>query len=457
MTRNINDLVIHLKETGFIYAGSEIYGGLANSWDYGPLGVALKNNIKKTWWKTFVDQNPLNVGLDSSIILNPKVWIASGHVNNFNDPLIECKICHHRFRADKLIAKHLPEMDLKGKSNSELQKIVNQHQLECTHCKAKDFSDIREFDLMFKTSIGPVMNERSTVYLRPETAQGIFINFKAVQRSMRKTLPFGIGQIGKSFRNEITPGNFIFRTREFEQMELEFFYNPADRTHWFDYWLNQINCFLRDQIKLKPSNFKSYVVPAKDLVHYSNKTIDIEYHFPFGWEELWGLTNRGDYDLKRHQEFSGEKIAILDSKTNQRIIPHVIEPSVGVERLMLALLWESFKIETLNKGDSRIVLNLPFSLAPYQIAVLPLQNQQKDMSWSLYTKLLEDGFAVTYDDKGNIGKRYRRQDAIGTPFAITIDFNSQADNEVTVRHRDTMNQERIAIVDLFAYLNNHLV
>ncbi|PPE05198.1 glycine--tRNA ligase [Williamsoniiplasma lucivorax] len=450
MAKTMEELVSHLKTSGFIFQGSEIYGGLANSWDYGPLGVEVKNKLKHLWWETFVKKNPLNLGLDSSIILNSNVWKASGHIDGFNDPLIDCKKCHNRFRADKLVEDFDVNAQAGAMSNEELENYITQNGVVCPKCQAKDFTNIRQFGLMFKTNQGVLNDESSVVYLRPETAQGIFINFKNVQRSLRKKLPFGIGQIGKSFRNEITPGNFIFRTREFEQMELEFFYDEQADQNWFEYWLNEVEKFLA-KIGVEKTNYRLHDIDPKDLAHYSKRTIDIEYHFPFGWGELWGIAHRGTFDLNAHQTLSKQDLTYLDTVSNSKILPATIEPSVGVERLMLAILWQAFHEEEIEANNSRIVMKLPYNLVPYQVAVMPLQKQQNEQAKQLYLDLLND-FDAVFDETGNVGKRYRRQDAIGTPFVITYDFDSDQDHKVTVRNRDTMEQDRIAIVDLKTYL-----
>ncbi len=454
MKLEIDKLIAHLKSQGFVFQGSEIYGGLANSWDYGPLGAEMKNKLKKMWWDFFVRRNPHNIGLDSSIILNSNVWKASGHLGNFNDPLLDCKNCNSRWRADKLIEEKFPDMNVGGWKNEELENFIQEKQIACPKCGKLDFTNIRQFTLMFKTNQGVVEDDSSIVYLRPETAQGIFTQYKNCQRSLRMKLPFGIGQIGKSFRNEITPGNFIFRTREFEQMELEFFFSPDDSFDWFDYWQNKVVYFLENKVQLKKENFILRAHSEDELSHYSNKTTDIEFKFPFGVGELWGIAHRSDYDLSQHQKFSGEDLSYLDPLTNKKIIPHVIEPSVGVERLMLAILCQSYYEESLESG-TRVVLKLPYALAPYSLAVMPLQKQQKEEAYKLYENLLLD-FDATFDETGNIGKRYRRQDAIGTPFCITIDFDTENDGCVTVRNRDTMEQERINVKDLKSYLLNKL-
>ncbi|ATZ21483.1 glycine--tRNA ligase [Mesoplasma tabanidae] len=446
-------LIAHLKSQGFIFQGSEIYGGLANSWDYGPLGVEVKNKLKQAWWNHFVRKNSLNIGLDSSIILNSNVWKASGHIDGFNDPLIDCKKCNSRWRADKLIEEFNSEINAGVMTEKQMEEFIKEQNIKCPKCQACDFTQIRKFALMFKTNQGVLEDESSTVYLRPETAQGIFINFKNAQRSLRKKLPFGIGQIGKSFRNEITPGNFIFRTREFEQMELEFFFNPSDEKDWFAYWLNEVEVFLQQKVKISKDNYRVRNHEQDELAHYSTATSDIEFKFPFGWGELWGVAHRGDFDLNAHQETSKQDLTYLDPTTNQKILPHVIEPSVGVERMMLAILWQAYHEEDLGEGNSRIVMKLPYNLAPYQIAVMPLQKQQNEQAQVLYSELLNN-FDVTYDETGNVGKRYRRQDAIGTPFVITVDFDTPETNSVTVRERDSMEQVRINLNELERYLKS---
>lgn len=451
MPKTMEEMINHLKSTGFVFQGSEIYGGLANSWDYGPLGVELKNKLKSLWWNHFVRKNPLNVGLDSSIILNSRVWKASGHIDGFNDPLIDCKKCNSRWRADKLIEDFDVSISITNMKNSDLDNVILNNKIKCPKCSECDFTPIRQFELMFKTSQGVVEDESSIVYLRPETAQGIFVDYKNVQRSMRMKLPFGIGQIGKSFRNEITPGNFIFRTREFEQMELEFFYDPKTEQDWFTYWLNQVTDFLDNKVKLTKDSYRIHEIAKDDLAHYSQRTCDIEFNFLFGWGELWGVAHRGAFDLTAHATLSGQDLTYLDPMTNQKIIANVIEPSVGVERLILAILTQAYTEEKLDENNSRIVLQLPYCLAPYQIAITPLQKQQNEKAKKLFEDLLID-FDATFDETGNIGKRYRRQDAIGTPFVVTYDFDSDVDNKVTVRNRDTMQQERINIGELKNYL-----
>ncbi|EXU60483.1 glycine--tRNA ligase [Mycoplasma mycoides] len=453
MSKSIEKMISHLKNQGFVFQGSEIYGGLANSWDYGPLGCEVKNKLKKVWWDFFVKKNPLNVGLDSSIILNSKVWKASGHIDGFNDPLIDCKNCKSRWRADKLIEEFDSSINTGIMTSAQLEDYIKQNNILCKKCQKKDFTQIRKFALMFKTNQGVLEDDSSIVYLRPETAQGIFINFKNVQRSMRKKLPFGIGQIGKSFRNEITPGNFIFRTREFEQMELEFFFDPNDQKDWFKYWLDQIELFLTKKICLDKSNYKIRENLKDELAHYALKTSDIEFNFPFGWGELWGISHRSDFDLKVHQNLSKEDLTVLKEETNQKVLANVIEPSVGVERLMLAIFWQAYTEEQLEENNSRTVLKLPYNLAPYQVAITPLSKQLNQNANQLFLDLLND-FDAVYDETGNIGKRYRRQDAIGTPFVITYDFQTLEDQKVTIRYRDTMKQERILISQLKDFLNS---
>lgn len=448
---NIDELVNHLKTQGFVFQGSEIYGGLSNTWDYGPLGVRIKRKLKHLWWNFFINNNKFNEGLDSAILMNPKVWVASGHVNNFSDPLMDCKACKTRHRADKLIEEKFADINCGGWSNNQLADFIKVNKIACPKCNKLDFTEIRQFELMFKTHQGVVQNDQSVVYLRPETAQGIFVNFKNIQRSLRKKLPFGVGQIGKSFRNEITPGNFIFRTREFEQMEIEFFFDPTDQTDWFNYWLEQIKLFL-SKIGIDADNYRIRNHDQEELSHYSSKTVDIEYHFPFATAELWGLAHRGDYDLAQHQTHSSQDLSYFDDITNQRIIGHVIEPSVGVERLLLAVLCQAYCKEVFNDKDERTVLKLSPLLAPYLVAVLPLSKQLNEPANQLYEQLLTD-FDVTYDQTGNIGKRYRRQDAIGTYFCLTYDFESENDQMVTVRNRDTMEQKRIKISEISTYLN----
>lgn len=444
-----------MKNSGFVYQGSEIYGGLANTWDFGPLGVELKNNIKNAWWKRFIQESVHNVGIQSAILMNPNVWVASGHVGGFSDPLMDCKACKSRFRADQLIeeATH-GEVNPAGMSNEEMEQFIREHEIACPKCGAHDFTSIRQFNLMFKTFQGVLEDAKSAIYLRPETAQGIFVNFKNVQRTMRKKLPFGVGQIGKSFRNEITPGNFIFRTREFEQMELEFFCKPGTDLEWFDYYCKACVGFLED-LGLHGENIRLRAHEQEELAHYSNGTSDIEYNFayPIGWGELWGIADRTDFDLKAHQDTSKQSLEYFDQETNEKYIPYVIEPSVGVERLLLALMCEAYTEEKVGENDTRLVLKLHPYLAPYKAAVLPLSKKLSAQAMDVFRQLAGE-FSITFDDAQSIGKRYRRQDSIGTPFCVTVDFETETDGCVTVRDRDSMEQERVALSDLNEYLRS---
>lgn len=454
--KTFNDVVAHMKSTGFVYQGSEIYGGLANTWDFGPLGIELKNNIKNAWWKRFIQEDPNNVGLQSAILMNPNVWVASGHVGGFSDPLMDCKECKSRFRADQLIEEATNhEVNCSKMTNEEMEDYIANHDIVCPKCGAKNFTGIRQFNLMFKTFQGVLEDAKSTIYLRPETAQGIFVNFKNVQRTMRKKLPFGIGQIGKSFRNEITPGNFIFRTREFEQMELEFFCKPGTDLEWFEYYCNACVQFLKD-LGLSEENIRLRAHDPEELAHYSNGTSDIEYNFsePIGWGELWGIANRTDFDLKAHQTTSKQSLEYFDQETNSKYIPYVIEPSVGVERLILAVMCEAYEMQQL-ENDERLVLHLHPYLAPYKVAVLPLSKKLNDQASKVFSDLASE-FTCTYDDAQSIGKRYRRQDSIGTPFCVTVDFETEKDNCVTVRDRDTMEQERVALSELKDYIEQRI-
>lgn len=448
----IEQLNAYAKRYGFVYQGSEIYGGLANTWDYGPLGVALKNNIKQFWWKRFVSQNKYNVGLDSSILLNPKVWEATGHVAGFKDPLMDCKVCKARHRADNLIAQSSKnEVDADGWDYQKMYDYIIDNKIKCPNCGGFDYTEIREFNLMFKTTQGVTTESNNEIYLRPETAQGIFLNFKNVVRTSRKKVPFGIGQVGKSFRNEITPGNFVFRTREFEQMELEFFCVPGTEIEWFEYWKSFAKEFLVE-IGLKPESIKFYDHPKEKLSFYSNATTDVLFNFPWGFDELWGIASRTDYDLKRHQEYSGENLEYLDPVTNETYLPYVIEPSLGVERLFLAVLLDNLEDETLEDGEIRTLLKLNKELAPYQVNVLPLvKKYHTEKSEEVYEQLMKN-FVTFYDDAGNIGRRYRRADAIGTPYCVTIDNQTLEDDTVTVRDRDTMEQVRVSLNELNQYL-----
>ena len=454
--KTFNDVVAHMKSTGFVYQGSEIYGGLANTWDFGPLGIELKNNIKNAWWKRFIQEDPNNVGLQSAILMNPNVWVASGHVGGFSDPLMDCKECKSRFRADQLIEEATNhEVNCSKMTNEEMEDYIANHDIVCPKCGAKNFTGIRQFNLMFKTFQGVLEDAKSTIYLRPETAQGIFVNFKNVQRTMRKKLPFGIGQIGKSFRNEITPGNFIFRTREFEQMELEFFCKPGTDLEWFEYYCNACVQFLKD-LGLSEENIRLRAHDPEELAHYSNGTSDIEYNFsePIGWGELWGIADRTDFDLKAHQTTSKQSLEYFDQETNSKYIPYVIEPSVGVERLILAVMCEAYEMQQL-ENDERLVLHLHPYLAPYKVAVLPLSKKLNDQASKVFSDLASE-FTCTYDDAQSIGKRYRRQDSIGTPFCVTVDFETEKDSCVTVRDRDTMEQERVALSELKDYIEQRI-
>ncbi|MBQ6980568.1 MAG: glycine--tRNA ligase [Clostridia bacterium] len=447
------------KGRGFIFPGSEIYGGLANSWDYGPLGVEFKNNVKKAWWKRFVQESKYNVGLDSAIIMNPETWVASGHVGGFSDPLMDCKQCKARHRADKLIEDYASENNTSDNPAAwtfdEMSAFIKEHNIACPVCGGHEFTEIKKFNLMFKTFIGVTEDTTSTVYLRPETAQGIFVNFANVQRAARKKLPFGIGQIGKSFRNEITPGNFVFRTREFEQMELEFFCKPGTDLEWFKYWKDYCHKFLLD-LGLKDEHLRLRDHEKEELAFYSKATTDFEFLFPFGWGELWGIADRTDYDLGQHAKFSGKDLTYFDQDTNEHYIPYVIEPSLGADRVALAFLVDAYDEETVGEGDVRVVLHLHPALAPYKAAILPLSKKLGEKATEIYEELSKY-FPVDYDETGSIGKRYRRQDEIGTPLCITYDFDSETDNCVTVRDRDTMEQVRIPIADVKKYIEEKIV
>ncbi len=452
----MDKLVALCKSRGFIYPGSEIYGGLANAWDYGPLGVEFKNNVKKAWWQKFVQESKYNVGLDAGILMNREVWVASGHVGGFNDPLMDCKACKARFRADQLIEKFTNGAETgDGWSNQELEDYIASHDIVCPVCGKKDFTGIRQFNLMFKTFQGVNESSASELYLRPETAQGIFVNFQNVMRATRKKIPAGIGQIGKSFRNEITPGNFIFRVREFEQMELEFFCKPGTDLEWFDYWRNFCKEWLL-ALGIKEENLRLRDHEPEKLAFYSKATTDFEFLFPFGWGELWGVADRTDYDLTQHQNHSGKSMEYLDPTTGEKYVPYCIEPSLGVERSVLAFLCNAYDEEELEGGDVRTVLHLHPALAPYKAAVLPLQkNKLGGLASEIHDELAKY-FMVEYDETGSIGKRYRRQDEIGTPFCITVDFDTEADGTVTVRDRDTMQQQRVKVSDLRAFIEEKL-
>ena len=452
MKYNLEQLNAYAKRYGFIYQGSEIYGGLANTWDYGPLGVALKNNIKKLWWEVYVSKNSKNVGLDSSILLNPKTWEATGHVNGFKDPLMDCKLCKSRYRADNLIKTATKgKVDADGWDYQEMYDYIIENKIKCPKCGGFDYTQIREFNLMFKTKQGVTTESTSDIYLRPETAQGIFLNFKNIQRTSRKKIPFGIGQIGKSFRNEITPGNYIFRTREFEQMELEFFCVPGTELKWFKYWKNFSMDFLK-KLGIKEENIKFFDHPEEKLSFYSNATTDILYKYPWGFDELWGIASRTDYDLGRHQEYSGVNLEYLDPLTNKSYLPYVIEPSLGVERLFFALVYDALTEEILENNETRTILKIDKLIAPIKITVLPLvKKYHSEFAMNVFNQLIED-FEVTFDDSGNRGRRYRRADAIGTPYCVTIDQQTIEDNTVTIRERDSMKQIRIELNKLNEYL-----
>ena len=448
------------KNRGFIFPGSEIYGGLANTWDYGPLGVELKNNVKKAWWKKFVQENKYNVGLDAAILMNSQTWVASGHLAGFSDPLMDCRECHERFRADKLIEDWACETGfvlskpIDAMTHAEMKEFVEEHNIVCPTCGKHNFTDIRQFNLMFKTFQGVTEDAKNTVYLRPETAQGIFTNFVNVQRTTRKKMPFGIAQIGKSFRNEITPGNFIFRVREFEQMELEFFCKPGTDLEWFAYWRAFCKQWLLD-IGLKEEKLRLRDHSPEELCFYSKATTDFEFLFPFGWGELWGVADRTDYDLTQHKNVSGKDLSYFDAETGERYIPYVVEPSLGVERSVLAILCNAYEEETVGENDTRVVMHFHPFLAPFKAAVLPLSKKLSEKAGEIYEELIKY-FPVDFDEAGSIGKRYRREDEIGTPFCITYDFDSETDGCVTVRDRDSMEQVRMPISDLKAYIEEKI-
>ena len=452
--KSMDTIVALAKGRGFVYPGSEIYGGLANSWDYGPLGVELKNNIKRAWLKKFVQECPYNVGLDSAILMNPETWVASGHLGGFSDPLMDCKSCKTRHRADKLIEDYVAENGLSDNpaamSDEEMMQYIKDKGIACPNCGSHDFTDIRKFNLMFKTFQGVTEDSTSTLYLRPETAQGIFVNFKNIARTTRKKIPFGVAQIGKSFRNEITPGNFIFRIREFEQMELEFFCKPGTDLEWFEYWRAYCRKWLLD-LGINEEHLRLRDHDKDELCFYSKATTDFEFLFPFGWGELWGVADRTDYDLTQHSEHSGQPMDYFDPETNEKYIPYVIEPSLGADRVLLAFLCDAYDEETDEKGDVRTVMHFHPALAPFKAAVLPLSKKLSEKATEIYSELSKD-FMIDFDDAGSIGKRYRRQDEIGTPICITYDFDSVEDKCVTVRDRDTMEQKRIPIAELKAYI-----
>jgi glycyl-tRNA synthetase len=451
--KSMEKIVALCKARGFIFPGSEIYGGLSNTWDYGPLGVELKNNVKAAWWKKFVRECPYNVGLDSAILMNNRTWIASGHLASFSDPLIDCKSCKTRHRADNLIEEQT-DIKTEGMSNAEMDEIIASGKIKCHDCGKTEFTPIRQFNLMFKTIQGTTEDSKAELYLRPETAQGIFVNFLNIQRSSRKKVPFGVGQIGKSFRNEITPGNFTFRTREFEQMELEFFCKPGTDLEWFEYWRG----FCRDwllSLGINEENIRLRDHDAKELSFYSKATTDIEYRFPFDWGELWGIADRTDYDLTQHINTSGKSLEYFDPDDNSKFIPYVIEPSLGADRVALAFICEAYDEETLEGGDVRTVMRLHPAIAPVKAAILPLTKKLREPATELYQELIKY-YNCEYDEAGQIGKRYRREDEIGTPFCITFDFDSLEDKCVTVRERDSMKQERVAIDGLKSYLDERL-
>ena len=458
MLKDMETIVRLCKSRGYVYPGSEIYGGLANTWDYGPLGVELKNNVKTAWRKKFIQKNKNIVGLDAAILMNPETWVASGHVSGFSDPLLDCKECKTRHRADKLIESYAHEKGedivADGWTDEQMLKYINDHKIVCPKCGKLNYTDIRKFNLMFKTFQGVTEDSTSTVYLRPETAQGIFVDFKNVMRTTRKKIPMGIAQIGKAFRNEITPGNFTFRTREFEQMELEFFCKPGTDLEWFEYWRKFCKNWLLE-LGMKEENIRLRDHSPEELVFYSKGTTDIEFAFPFGWGELWGIADRTDYDLTAHQTHSKEDMSYLDPETNEKYIPYCIEPSVGADRVTLAFLCNAYEEQELGEGDTRVVLHLHPALAPYKAAILPLSKKLNDKADEIFQTLAK-AFPVDYDDAGSIGKRYRRQDEIGTPYCITVDFDTLEDNQVTVRDRDTMEQIRIPIDQVEKYISEKI-
>lgn len=458
MLDNMEKLVALCKGRGYVYPGSEIYGGLANSWDYGPLGVELKQNIKNAWRKKFVQESKYNVGLDAAILMNPQTWVASGHVGGFSDPLIDCRECKTRHRADKLIEEWMHENNCEevvdGWPDEKMIDYMKEHHIACPNCGKENFTDIRKFNLMFKTFQGVTEDAKSEIYLRPETAQGIFVNFKNVQRTTRRKLPMGIAQIGKSFRNEITPGNFIFRIREFEQMELEFFCKPGTELEWHKYWKEFCRNWLLS-LGIKEENIRLRDHSKEELSHYSNATTDIEFTFPFGWGELWGIASRTDFDLSRHMEHSKQDLSYLDPETNEKYVPYVIEPSLGCDRVALAFLCNAYDEEEIAEGDVRTVLHLHPALAPYKVAVLPLSKKLSEKANEVY-EMLSKKFMCDYDEAGSIGKRYRREDEVGTPYCVTIDFDTLEDNQVTVRDRDTMEQVRISIDELANWIEKKI-
>ena len=447
MEKTMEKIVALAKARGFVYPGSEIYGGLANTWDYGNLGVELKNNVKKAWWKKFITENKYNVGVDCAILMNPQTWVASGHVGGFSDPLMDCKDCKTRHRADKLIEE--AGYECAGWSNEKMAEFIKEKGITCPECGGTNFTEIRKFNLMFKTFQGVTEDAKNEIYLRPETAQGIFVNFSNIQRTTRRKLPFGVAQVGKSFRNEITPGNFTFRTREFEQMELEFFIKPGTNMEWFQYWRAYCYNWLLS-LGMHEENLRLRDHSPEELSHYSTATTDIEFMFPFGWGELWGIADRTDYDLTQHQEVSGQDMSYFDDEKKEKYVPYVVEPSLGADRVVLAFLCAAYDEEEIGEGDVRTVLHFHPALAPVKIGVLPLSKKLNEGAEKIFARLSKK-YNCEFDDRGNIGKRYRRQDEIGTPFCVTYDFESETDNCVTVRFRDSMEQERVAIADLEAY------
>lgn len=454
--KTFNKIVSHAKEQGFVFQGSEIYGGLSNTWDFGPLGVELKNNIKNAWWKKFIQESPYNVGIQSAILMNPKVWEASGHLSGFSDPLMDCRQCKTRHRADHIIEEFSKgTVNPEGWTNEQMMDYIKENHIPCPDCGAHDFTDIRRFNLMFKTFQGVLEDAKSVIYLRPETAQGMFVNFKNIQRTYRKKLPFGIGQVGKSFRNEITPGNFIFRTREFEQMEMEFFCKPGTDLEWYAYWKQFCMDWILSLNNNQKDNLRFRDHSKEELSFYSVGTCDIEYNFPWGWGELWGIADRTDYDLSKHAEHAKVNMEYLDPMTNEKYVPYCIEPAVGVERLFLMFFTESYDEEIINDKDTRVVMHFSPILAPIKAAIFPLRKDLKDKALEIYGDLSKE-FTVDYDEAGSIGKRYRRQDAIGTPYCITVDPQTMEDNCVTVRDRDTMEQVRMPIDELKAYIKKSL-
>ena len=440
----------HFITSGYYYQGSEIYGGLSNTWDYGPLGSEIKMNIRKMWWKKFVQECPMNVGIDAAILMNPRVWEATGHVSTFNDPLIDFKKCKQRFRADQLIEAEFPDVDVNAMTNEQMMDFIHQNHVKCPNCGSENFTDIRQFNMMFKTHIGVTEDSKAVVYLRPETAQGMFVNFKNVVRTTRKKLPLGICNVGRAFRNEITPGQMTFRTREFDQMEMEFFCKPGEDLKWFDYWKKHCLNFI-DSLGIKKENLRYRDHEPAELAFYSKATTDIEYLFPFGWGEVWGIADRTDYDLKKHMQYSGESLEYLDPETNEKYVPYCIEPSVGLDRLVLMTLCDAYDEEAVGENDTRIVMHLAPAVAPIKAAILPLSKKLEEKAKEVETILCKY-LNVVYDDTGSIGKRYRRQDAIGTPYCVTIDFDTLEDNAVTVRERDSMQQVRMPIEKLAEYL-----